>query len=182
MKTKFCGFVAIALLAPTIAAAQETPEMPQPVEQHQWLEQLTGEWNCNVQIFMDPESPIESEGTEQVRSVGKFWTVAENKGNFQGQPFTGIQTLGYDPEKQRFVGTWIDSMNHHLWNYEGTLDESGKVLTLTTAGPCPMNPGQTFKFKEVLEIKNPDHKVFTSSMQGEDGQWQTGMIINYYRK
>ena len=33
-----------------------------------------------------------------------------------------IMTLGYDPQKKRFVGTLIGSMMTHLWVYDGALD------------------------------------------------------------
>ncbi len=97
-------------------------------------------------------------------------------------PMTGVMTLGYDPEKKKYVGTWVDSMTSHLWRYEGTVDAAGKVLTLDTEGPNPAAPGKTAKFKERIEFKSKDHKVFTSSMQGDDGEWVTFMTMNSKRK
>jgi len=41
-----------------------------------------------------------------------------------------MMTLGYDPQKKRYLGTWIGSMMSHLWVYEVELDASGSVLTL----------------------------------------------------
>ena len=62
------------------------------------------------------------------------------------------------------------------------VDDAGKTLTLETEGPCPLKPGQRCKFKEVIEVKDKDHKVFTSSMQGDDGKYTTMLTINYRRK
>jgi hypothetical protein len=73
-------------------------------------------------------------------------------------------------------------MMSQLWKYEGTLDASGKKLTLETQGPCPLQPGKTFNFREVIEIKDKDTKVFTSSMQGEDGKWTTFVTVTSKRK
>ena len=73
-------------------------------------------------------------------------------------------------------------MNNYLWKYEGTVNEEGKTLTLETEGPCPMKPGKLSKFKEVIEFKSKDHKVFTSSMQEDDGKWSTMMTIHYRKK
>jgi hypothetical protein len=176
------SFVAALLVETGLGWAQNEPPLPKPTKQHEWFQQLEGEWRSEVQMFPPgQEKAIESEGTEHVRLIGGFWSVAENSGDFMGQPFTGIQTLGYDEEKEQFVGTWIDSVSGYLWKYKGSLNEDGNVLTLETEGPCPMAPGTIAQFKEVLEVKSNDHKVFTSTMQGPDGKWTVGMIINYYR-
>lgn len=177
------GVVGVVLVHIVCLQAQEVPEMPEPQKEHAWLQQLVGEWTSEVEIFMEPgQSPITSTGTETVRSLGGFWIVAENQGEFGGQPFTGIQTLGYDVPTQQYVGTWVDSMSGYLWKYEGKLDKTGKILTLETEGPCPQAPGEISQFKEVIKINNPDHYVFSSSIRGEDGEWTRALTINYRRK
>jgi hypothetical protein len=37
-------------------------------------------------------------------------------------------------------------------------------------------------FKETIEIKSRDHKVFTSAFQDDDGSWATMLTIDYRRK
>jgi hypothetical protein len=174
----------VAILAGTsVGRAQEPPEMPKPVKEHKWLEQLAGEWESHVEAFMEPgKPPMKSKGTESARKIGGFWILAETKGEFMGAPYNGLLTLGYDADRKVYVGTWVDSMSGYLWKYDGKVDKSGKVLTLETEGPCPHAPGTLSKFKETLEIKSKTHKVFSSAIQGEDGKWTTMMTINYYRK
>lgn len=163
--------------------AQEMPAMPRPEKEHLWLQQLVGEWDVDVEMHMEPgKPPQKSKGTETTRAIGGFWIVAENKGTFMDKPFTGVLTLGYDSDRKTYIGTWVDSMTSYMWKYQGSVDSAGKALTLETEGPCPHTPGKLSKFKEVIEFKNPDHKVFTSSMQAEDGTWVTGMIAHYQRK
>lgn len=165
------------------APQPQMPEMPKPQKEHQWLTQLEGEWISEVQMAGPAGQPgTESKGTETVRSVGGFWIVAENQGDMMGMPYTGILTLGYDANKEKYVGTWIDSFASHMWKYEGAVDEDGKVLTLTTQGPNPMNPETTTRFKETIELKSDDHKLFTSSFQGPNGEWHEMITINYRRK
>lgn len=175
------GFVGALLAAAAVVLAQEPSELPKPQKEHAWLEQLAGEWEADIEALVPGQEPLKSKGTESVRKIGGFWVLAENKSEFQGQPFTGLLTLGYDAGKETYVGTWIDSMTGYLWTYEGTVDPAGKVLTLKTKGPSH-TPGELAKFKEVLELKSKDHKVFTSYIEGENGEWTRMMTINYRRK
>lgn len=177
------GFVVALFASAAELRAQDEPQLPAPEKEHEWLKQLVGEWETEFEYNLGPDAPSQkSQGTESVRAIGELWTVAENKSSASETPFTGIMTLGFDPDKKKYVGTWIDSMFNYLWRYEGTVDKGGKVLTLLTEGPNPGVPGKLCKFKEVIELKSKDHKVFTSSLQGEDCKWSTMMTINYRRK
>jgi Protein of unknown function (DUF1579) len=73
-------------------------------------------------------------------------------------------------------------MTSYMWNYEGSVDDTGKILTLNTQGPGFQGGGQMTKFKEVIEIKNKDERTFTSSFQEVDGTWTKMMSVNYRRK
>ena len=133
--------------------------------------------------MMEPGKPaIKAKGTETSRLIGGFWVVGEGKGEMMNMPFTSVLTLGYDPDKKKYVGTWVDSMSSYLWKYEGTVDATGKILTLETEGPCPMAPGKLSKFREVTEFKSKDHRVFTSSILADDGKWTTMVTVNSHRK
>jgi hypothetical protein len=163
--------------------AEKMPEFPKPTQEHAWLQQLSGEWTAETEAVMEPGKPaVKSTGTESIKSLGEFWSIAEIKGQMMAQPFTGNMVLGYNADNKKYVATWVDSMTSKMWNYEGSIDPSGKVLTLETEGVCPMHPGKTTKFKETLEIKDKDHKVYSSSMLGEDGKWVTMMTSHAHRK
>lgn len=156
--------------------------MPEPVKEHKWLEQLTGEWESETECFMPGAEGVKGKLTESAKMMGGFWLITNGTGEVMKMKMTTLLTLGYDAEKKKYVGTWVDSMTSTLWNYEGTVDESGKKLTLETEGPCPLKGGKTGKFREVVEILDKDHKVFTSSMQGDDGKWVLGMKMTSTRK
>jgi hypothetical protein len=117
-----------------------------------------------------------------VRSIGGLWTMGEGKGDApDGTSVTSIMTLGYDPQKQRFVGTFIASMMTHMWTYEGTLE--GDTLTLDTVGPVfSGEPGKMTKYQDIVSFESDDHRILTSRMLGDDGKWTEFMSAHYRRK
>lgn len=156
-------------------------EMPKPTKEHEKLQQLVGEWEATGEAMMGPgEAKMEIKGTSSMKSLGGFWIVAEHKGDMKDKQFTGIQTLGYDAEKGKYVATWVDNMNAHLWTYEGTM-EGDKVLKFTTEGPCPQLGGKVVKMEETIEVKDKDNLVYTTKIE-DGGQFKTVMTLNLKRK
>jgi len=90
-------------------------------------------------------------------------------------------TLGYDPQKKRYVGTFIGSMMTHLWVYDGALDAAERVLTLDAEGPSMAAEGKMAKYQDVIELKSDDHRMLTSHVLGDDGTWHQFMTANYRR-
>jgi hypothetical protein len=163
---------------------REASMKTEPQKEHQWLQKLVGEWTSEADAIMGPGKPPEKfKGTESVRSLGGLWILAEGQGEMPGGgAATTMMTLGYDPQKQRYVGTWIGSMMTHLWVYDGALDAAGRVLTLDAEGPSMVTEGKMAKYKDVIECKNDDHRVLTSRVLGDDGTWHEFMTANYRRK
>lgn len=154
-----------------------------PTPEHAWLEQMVGEWTYESECSMGPgQPPMTHTGTETVTPLGKVWVQCE--GRF-GSPEAGLMrtmmTLGYDPARKRFVGTFIGTMMTHQWVYDGELDAGAKVLTLDTEGPSFVKQGETSKYKDSIEIVGPDERVLRSSFPGDDGQWHHFMTARYRR-
>jgi Protein of unknown function (DUF1579) len=153
-----------------------------PQKEHQWLEKLVGEWVSEAEWAEPGKAPEKHEGTERVRSLGGLWIAADGQGDMPGGGIaTMLLTLGYDPQRKRYVGTWIGSMMTHLWVYEGDLDAAGRVLTLETEGPSMAGDGRMAKYRDTIELKSDDHRVLTSHMLGDDGRWQPFMTAHYRR-
>ena len=98
-----------------------------------------------------------------------------------GMPAESMITLGYDAAKKKYVGTFVCSAQDYLWEYEGAFDETGKKLVLTTIGPSLTDPAQQQTYRETIELTDADHKVFTSSFQDAEGEWQEIVSVNYTR-
>jgi hypothetical protein len=164
-------------------SAQEVPIFPQPTKEHQWLQQFVGEWDTTAEGKMGPDQPaITCKGTAKSRMLGGFWLLTESDNEMMGVKINALQTIGYDSTKKKYIGTWVDSMLNHLWEYEGSVDATGKKLTLEAEGPNMLSPGKTAKFRDEYEFKSPDHIEATSSMQGEDGKWVQFMVGQLRRK
>ncbi|GAB1580867.1 DUF1579 domain-containing protein [Phyllobacterium phragmitis] len=161
----------------------------EPQKEHQWLQQLVGEWTCEMEASAPCPEGGSAEGsgqptwTESVRSLHGLWVVGEGKGEMpEVGPVTTILTIGYDPQKQRYVGTWIGSMMTYLWVYDGWLDETEKVLTLEAEGPDFQKPGEMAKYRDIITIKDKDYRLFTAKVLGDDGEWREMMRVHYRRK
>jgi hypothetical protein len=158
----------------------------QPQKEHLWLHKLVGEWTTEMSMSGDTQE--KSVGSESVRKLGDLWVLCEGRGQMpSGGTAHMLLTLGYDPHKKRYVGTWVGSMMTWLWVYDGSLDATQKVLTLSSDGPqfTPeggLVEGRLAKYRDVIEFKTDDHRVLTSHVLGDDGKWNQFMEAHYYRK
>jgi hypothetical protein len=158
------------------------PAEPQP--EHHWLQKLVGEWAYEHECVMGPDQPpMKATGSESVRPIGKLWVQGEGRGEMpDGSPMTSVITLGYDPEKKRFVGTWIGSPMTHLWVYDGELDAARQKLSLFAEGPDFSGGPKLTKYCDAVEFVSDDHRTLTSSLLGDDGKWTQFMTAHYRRK
>jgi hypothetical protein len=175
--------LALSLLCcPASAFGQDAPEMPKPTQEHRWLQKFIGEWTSKSKATMRPDQPpMQCNGTLTSRQIGGFWVLNEMKGDMAGDPMVGIQTIGYDEDKKQYVGTWVDSMTSFMWKYEGSVDASGRVLTLQADGPNFMGDGKLTKFQDIYEVKSKDEIITTSRVLGDDGNWFTFMSGTFKR-
>jgi len=174
-----CVFLAglwAALAITTSAPAQDAPAATGRTDQHKWLQKFVGHWDVESKGSMGEGQPaMVSKGTIESESLGGFWVMNRMTADFGGMGFTGVQTVGYDPAKKKYVGTWVDSTGSFMWKYEGFVDDSGKKLILEATGPDMMNPEKTRLYRDSYEFVTNDEVITTSSMQKDDGSWSTFM-------
>jgi hypothetical protein len=150
----------------------------QVLKEHQFLEKLVGIWSVSA-----PEMTGQDNWTETVRSLQGIWFLAEGHGEMPGGGAAStVLTLGYDPAKGKYIGSWIGSMMDYMWVYEGTLDEEGRALNLYTTGPDFGNHDRLADYRETITILDDDHRTFTSSAKQPDGSWKQFMEAHYTRK
>lgn len=158
----------------------ETPQMPQPTDQHRYLAEMEGQWKVACKFFMDPsQPPMEMDAEEEVRLVGGFHTVSRFTANMFGMPFEGCCTNHFDPIKGCFVSTWADSVGAHFWVFEGNLEESGD-LVMTARGPRP-GTQEMADFRSVTAHNDDGSRDWHMAMATPDGGWHTMMEYRYTR-
>ena len=156
---------------------------PEPHAMHRWLQQLLGHWTSTSDCDPPPGEPAQqSVGAEHGRTLGDLWVILEGTGTMPGGGEARMQmTLGYDPEKNVFLGTWVGSMMTHMWVYRGTLDADRKVLTLETEGPSFKGDGKTACYRDVITLVSATERTLTSFSQQPDGSWNQIMQAKYTR-
>jgi hypothetical protein len=163
---------------------QELMEMgTKPVKEHEWLQNLIGEWRVETEMTMGPDRPKEkAQGTESVRSLGGLWAFSEGKGTMpDGEAMEYFTAIGYDVSFKEYRGCWFASVSSHLWKYVGELSADGKKLTLNCEGPSMTDDGKTALYRDVIELIDQDHRTLTSYGQDDAGEWQQFMKADYYR-
>ena len=174
---KLCAILPtiVCLLCPLAGYSQEAA-LPKPAKEHQWLEKFAGQWTSTAKTVAAGDRPVtEAKGSMKSRMLGGFWVVNEIQAEMSGMKFQAVQTLGYDTKQQKYVGTWVDSMMNHLWQYQGHVDESGQTLILEAEGPGFTSDGnQSAKYRDVYEFKSPN-RIVTKSEIFQDGKWVTFM-------
>ncbi len=173
------SLLAAALLLPAVLVAQGMP----PTKEHEWLHQLAGQWEADLEVAAEPgKPPMKLKSKESTRRIGGLWIVSESEVTGPGMPYARALTLGYDPQKKKYVGTGVDSNSMSIGHYEGSVDAAGKTLTMEGEMPSPFEPGKSVRVREVIEIKSPDQKTITTSVQGPDGSWFPLVTVNARRK
>lgn len=152
-----------------------------PGPQHKLLAEMVGEWDGEITMWMDPETPPQTyQGTTKYESIfdGRY-IVGHYSGIMMGMPFSGMDITGYDNIKKVFFTSWIDNMGTGVLYVEGNYDE--KTKTYTYSGETVDLFGNKMTVKNVITIQDKDHNTFEMFMNTGKGEMKT-MEIKYTRK
>jgi hypothetical protein len=156
----------------------------EPTKEHQWLGRLIGDWSWSHDVPATGDTRVTHlEGTETYRAIGSLWVQGEAVGPLpDGGVSVALTTLGWDPSKGRFTGTWVGSPMPHLWVYDGELDASGRALALYAEGPAMDGSGTHVPYKDVIEFTDDNARTLTGHTRGADGIWKAFMTVQYRRR
>jgi hypothetical protein len=154
-----------------------------PTKEHQWLGRLIGTWTWTHDVPATSETRVTHlEGTETYRAIGPLWVQGEAVGPMpDGGMSVSLTTLGWDPQKGRYVGTWVGSPMPSLWVYDGELDTSGRVLSLYSTGPAMDGSGGLVPYKDVIQFVDDNTRTLTGHARATNGEWERFMTVEYRR-
>ncbi|MEO7532185.1 MAG: DUF1579 domain-containing protein, partial [Sediminibacterium sp.] len=102
------------------------------------------------------------------------------KGSFDGMPFEGMSTLGYDNARKIFVSTWIDNMGSGIIYMEGTWDDATKQVNFKGKQTDPMT-GKVMDVRETFKIIDDNTQLMKMYCAAPDGKEFQNMEIKYTR-
>jgi hypothetical protein len=196
MKTvKFLLALAL-LIAPFALHAQQQQQQMTPEQQammkaymdaatpgapHKAMQNLVGTWNSTIKMYDNPGSPTESKGKSTYTSVMDGRYIQEHaEGNFNGMPFHGYGTYGYDNVAKKYVATWIDSMGTGIMESTGSSPDGGTTINWEGTSSDPVS-GKALTFHSSMKMVNKDQYHFEMNGPGPDGKETKMMEIEYTR-
>jgi len=152
-----------------------------PGEHHGHLAQMAGSWTAETTLWMVPgQEPTTSTATAMHEMIldGRFLSESY-EGSFMGMAFKGRGLSGYDNMKEKYIGTWVDSMGTMMLSYEGECSDDGATRVMWTEMFDPMS-GQMMKSKSVYTMKDADHYLLEMYVFTPAGEIKT-LEINHTR-
>lgn len=154
-----------------------------PVPQHAWLQRLVGRWVYDSECSQGPDlPPLHMSGHENIERFGDLWVVGEMEGGMpDGGRMRGRISLGFDPGRGKFIGTWIGTPMATMFVYEGDLDEGERMLTLNCTGPSFLDPSRTAHYQDIITLNDDGTRSMRSQVKGDDGAWTEFMRMDFKR-
>jgi hypothetical protein len=178
MKTLSLPTVLLALAVAVAPLAAQEP--PKPGPEHQFLLGAIGKWHAVIEMA-DPTGQVTvSKGTSTLTAgPGGFWLIDDFQAEIMGGPFAGHGATGYDQQKGKYVGTWIDSWSSGVLVLEGTYDAAKKALTMS--GMAPGMDGTPVLHTMVTTFKDANTRTFEMFLPGPGDKLMKVMTITYTR-
>ncbi len=130
--TLLCGLIATA-----VAFAQPAAPSDDEARHLDFLQWEVGQWSTDITMYTAPDQPpaqFKGRQVDRMSGCGQWLvtdlSMVDGDDGTVAPPYEGHGVLGWDPVKEKLVGIWVDSSKNWLATAEGTLDESGDVLTL----------------------------------------------------
>ncbi len=152
-----------------------------PQSEHAWYNSLLGNWEFEHECVSGPDlPPTKSRGKLKATSMGGLWFLLDCSGDApDGTPWTSQFTLGFDPARGKFVGTFIASMMTHSGSTKENSNQTAEHSSWTLKARDSM--ARVRLISDCFEVVNQDHWILRSRIKGDDGQWIPFMEGHHHR-
>jgi hypothetical protein len=153
-----------------------------PGAPHKALARMEGSWNTKTKAWMEPDKPpMEGTGTcEQKMLLDGRYLQQMYVGDMMGEPFTGINLIGYDNHTKKYVSTWIDSMSTGIYYFEGTASADGKTITQESSYDDPVRGPTTWR--STTRVVDDDTLSYDMVLTSKGGEEEKMMEMTITRK
>jgi hypothetical protein len=95
---------------------------------------MVGTFETKVRTWMDPDPtkpPEDTAGSSaNTWALGDRYVQMKYEGIMMGETLNGVGFLGFDNVSKKYVSTWMDTAGTGMMWSTGTIDASGKVLSM----------------------------------------------------
>lgn len=165
--------VVVCLVGAGVSFGQE---FQKPGPEHEKLKQFEGTWDAVMDM-----GGQKSKATAKYKAIlGGMWVESNFEGELGGMKFEGRGLDGYNQQKKKYVGIWVDSLGSAPLHFEGDYDPKTKLMVMGGESVGP--DGNPQKFRSTTELKDKDHFTFKMYMILPDGKEQLAFTIEYTRR
>lgn len=154
-----------------------------PGNEHQMLSKSVGNWEAAISFYA-PDGSVTSTSpgikAETKMVLGDRYQQSTYKGDMNGMPFEGMNTIAFDNSRKVYISTWIDNMGTGLMYSEGTLTEAKKTMIFKGTATDAVS-GKQIPFREVFTIID-DNNQLMEMYDTKDGKEAKTMSIKLVRK
>jgi hypothetical protein len=168
---------ALLVLASSALAVTGPSDSDVDARHRAFLEWEVGTWDATIALPGPDggEVLLSALQTDRLGACGQ-WLITDLVMTGEGAPpYEGHGVLGYDPEKERLVGVWVDPQTSWLTVAEGRVSEDGRTLTLAVEGRHPVTRLPREEEWVTTRLAD-DRRRLEGFVRGEDGE-----RVRFYR-
>jgi hypothetical protein len=152
-----------------------------PGEPHKLLAKLEGSWTTRSRGWLEGKPAMESIGTcEQKLVLNGHYLEQVYTGDMMGQPFTGINLLGYNNHTKKYESVWLESMSTAIYFFVSTVSADGRTITQECSYDDPVKGPAVWR--SVTKIKDDNTLAFEMFIKPRGGKEEKMMEMTVSRK
>ena len=152
-----------------------------PGDHHRLLAKLEGSWITRTRGWLEGKPATESSGTcEQKLVLDGHYLQQTYTGDMMGEPFTGINLLGYNNHTRKYESIWIDSLSTAIYYFAGKGSADGKTITQECSYDDPVRGPAVWR--SVTRIKDDNTLEFEMFIAPKGGKEEKMMEMTVSRK